>query len=225
MTSKGILIELINHLERFEAGHADPDLLTLHDFIGYLNATSGDYPAPMRRIEGSRQDGSLKERSAPDNISILLVLMYRYVRLYLKKALSESPVQTAEEFSCLITLMTHESMTKTELINSQVLEKTSGTEIIKRLLKHGLIREFSDPDDRRSVRVAVTAKGREELIATLPEMNKVARIVTGDLSQSEIMTFFYLLKKLDIYHNDVFMHKRCKNLDELISRESTDGCA
>lgn len=41
--------------------------------------------------------------------------------------------------------MPYESMTKTELITNQVMEKTSGTEIIKRLLKQGLIREFGRP--------------------------------------------------------------------------------
>jgi hypothetical protein len=52
--------------------------------------------------------------------------MYRYAKGYIKKALQESIIQTPDEFSFLITLMTFESLTKTELINKQVIEKTSG---------------------------------------------------------------------------------------------------
>jgi DNA-binding MarR family transcriptional regulator len=143
--------------------------------------------------------------------------MYRYVRIYIKKALKESPIQTADEFSFLITLMTYESMTKTELITNQVMEKTSGTEIIKRLLKQGLICEFADQDDRRSVRVAITDKGRRVLIATFPGMDAVAKIVIGNLSEPEIRTLYYLLKKLDFYHNDIFQNKRGRSLEELSS--------
>jgi DNA-binding MarR family transcriptional regulator len=95
------------------------------------------------------------------------------------------------------------------------MEKTSGTEIIKRLLKQGLIREYADPDDRRSVRVAITGEGRRELNAIFPEMNVVAKIVIGNLSQPEVKTFYYLLKKLDFYHNDIFQNKRGRSLEEL----------
>ncbi|MEI7981805.1 MAG: winged helix DNA-binding protein [Bacteroidota bacterium] len=218
MKNKELLIELIQHLDAFESKQSGDHSITLNDFTGYLNALGGEGQAPMRRIEGDQETDSLKEkRTAPDNISILLVLMYRYVRIYIKKALKDSPVQTADEFSFLITLMTYESMTKTELITNQVMEKTSGTEIIKRLLKQGLIREFADPDDRRSVRVSITEKGRKELTATFPGMNLVAKIVIGNLSQPEIRTLYYLLKKLDFHHNDIFQNKRGRSLEELSS--------
>jgi DNA-binding MarR family transcriptional regulator len=218
MKNKELLIELIQHLDAYESKQSGNHSSSLNDFTGYLNALGGDGPDPMRRIEGDRDTDSLREkRTAPNNISILLVLMYRYVRIYIKKALKDSPVQTADEFSFLITLMTYESLTKTELITNQVMEKTSGTEVIKRLLKQGLIREFADPDDRRSVRVAITEKGRKELTATFPGMDAVAKIVIGNLSQPEIRTLYYLLKKLDFHHNDIFQNKRGRSLEELAS--------
>ena len=221
MKNSELLIELIRHLDACESGQTDNHSLSLNDFIGYLNALDGGEHAPMRKIEGDQETDSQREkRNAPNNVSILLVLMYRYVRIYIKKALKDSPVQTADEFSFLITLMTYESMTKTELITNQVMEKTSGTEIIKRLLKQGLIREFADPVDKRSVRVAITEKGRKELTATFPGMNVVAKIVIGSLSHSEIKTLFYLLKKLDFYHNDIFQNKRGRSLEELSSGKS-----
>jgi len=219
MKNTALLIELIQHLDAYESKQSGDQLTSLNDFTGYLNALGGEGSAPMRKIEGELETDSQKEkRTAPNNISILLVLMYRYVRIYIKKVLKDSPIQTADEFSFLITLMTYESMTKTELICNQVMEKTSGTEIIKRLLKQGLIREFADPDDRRSVRVAITGKGRQELSAIFPGMNVVAKIVLGDLSQPEIKALYYLLKKLDFYHNDIFQNKRGRSLEELVSQ-------
>lgn len=217
MKSKKVLIELIDHLDHFENQQHEDSEVSLNDFLGYLNARSGQDQAPMRQIAGEQETEEQKQkRNAPNNISILLVLMYRYVRIYIKKALKESPIQTADEFSFLITLTTFESMTKTELITNQVMEKTSGTEIIKRLLKQGLIREFADPIDKRSVRVAITEQGRSALYAIFPEMNTVAKIVIGDLSEPEIKTLYYLLKKLDFFHNNIFLNKKSKKLDELV---------
>jgi DNA-binding MarR family transcriptional regulator len=56
--------------------------------------------------------------------------------------------------------VTYESLSKSELIQKQVMEKTSGTEIINRMIKMGLIESFNDETDKRSVRVKMTPAGR-----------------------------------------------------------------
>ena len=142
--------------------------------------------------------------------------MFRYAKGYVKKALQNSPIQTADEFAFLITLMTYESLTKTELINKQIMEKSSGVEVIKRLISMQMIEEFADELDRRSVRVRITPTGRQTIITVLPEMAKVSKVVVGNLTQPEVNTLTYLLKKLDYYHNDIFLNKRNLGLDELL---------
>ena len=51
--------------------------------------------------------------------------MYRYARNYSKKALEKTPLQTIDEFTYLGVLM-QSPMTKTQLINRHVQEKTTG---------------------------------------------------------------------------------------------------
>jgi DNA-binding MarR family transcriptional regulator len=171
----------------------------------------------MRKIEGEEQPyiQTLRQESQSDT-AILITLMFRYAKGYIKKALHDSVIQTADEFAFLITLMTHESLTKTELINKQVMEKTSGVEVIKRLLGQKLIKEFADENDKRSVRVSITPSGKKEIEKVLPDMAKVSKIVVGNLTQPEINTLSYLLKKLDFYHNDIFMNKKTLELDEIL---------
>jgi len=198
MTKKDILTELIEQLFAFDEERGSTGDLNLADFLGYLNARAGVEITGMRKISG---DGSPEIKqvygSTSSDISILLVLMYRYAKGYIKKALKRSRLQTADEFSFLITLMTFESLTKTELINKQVMEKTSGAEIIKRLEHAGFINETEDLHDKRSVRVSITAEGRTEIYKILPAMGVVSRIITGNLTNEEINTLAYLLKKLD----------------------------
>ena len=113
--------------------------------------------------------------------------------------------------------MTYDSLSKGELITKQVMEKTSGSEIIRRLIKKGLIVESPDENDKRSIRVSVTKYGREEILKILPIMSKVTKIVAGNLNAEEINTLSYLLKKLDYFHNDIYLNKKDQSLSDIFS--------
>ena len=217
MSKQETLIQLINHLFDFDREQSDRGPYQLQDFVAYLNTRTSAGPLPMRQIGGEEETWIReKNRNQKNDISILLVLLYRYAKGYVKKALRNSIIQTADEFSFLITLMTFECLTKTELINKQVMEKTSGTEVIKRLLNQGLIHEFADQQDKRSVRVAITDKGKKEIVGILPEMQVVSKVVAGNLDESEVATLLYLLRKLDYHHNDIFLHRKNAALQELL---------
>ncbi|MEZ4829008.1 MAG: winged helix DNA-binding protein [Bacteroidia bacterium] len=223
MNKKEILVELIERLFAFEAENINMDSWNMGDFIAYLNAQYHTESTEIRKLEGENESWMNDTYGGVNqDISILIVLMSKYAKLYTKKALKESPIQTTEEFAFLITLLTHESLTKTELVNKMIMEKTSGAEVLKRLLKQKLIRQFEDMQDKRSVRVAITDAGRREIISILPEMSKVSDIVVGNLNENERNTLAFLLKKLDYYHNDIFMNRRNAGLEELILGEPAE---
>jgi DNA-binding MarR family transcriptional regulator len=216
MNKKEILIELISHLYDFEAEKPEQGDYTLEDFIGYMNSQSSASKSIIRKIGGDEEKWiEEKHVTQHSDIAVLLVLMNRYAKVYFKKALKNSIIQTQDEFSFLITLMTFESLTKTELITKQIMEKTSGTEVIKRLLVQELLKEFADPVDKRSVRVAVTDKGRNEIFKLLPDMGLASKVVVGNLNETESNTLAYLLKKLDYFHNDIYLNKRNSELKDL----------
>ena len=112
--------------------------------------------------------------------------------------------------------MTYDHLSKSELITKQVMEKTSGTEIINRLIKLGLIEQFADEADKRSVRIKMTMTGRTEIYKILPQMGVVSQIVTGNLNDSEKTMLAYMLRKLEHFHNDIFMNKKDNELEELV---------
>ena len=114
------------------------------------------------------------------------------------------------------TLMNKVDMRKTELIQSQIMEKTSGTEIINRLLKLGLVSQYDDPADKRSQRLKITALGRSELIAILPKMKLVSQIVSGNLSAVEKSNLAYMLRKLDSHHHAIYLNRKVDTLESLI---------
>jgi DNA-binding MarR family transcriptional regulator len=218
MKKSEILTTLITNFFSFEAEKGNHEEYSMDEFIGYLNAKSESQELEMREISGKNKEWFKDEyRNTTSDISILIVLMSHYAKWYIKKVLRESHLQTPDEFSFLITLMTYDSLSKSELITKQVMEKTSGTEVIHRLLKRGLIAESADENDKRSIRVSITGTGKDEILRILPLMSKVTKIVVGNLSTEEINTLSYLLKKLDYFHNNIYMNKRGKSLSDIFS--------
>jgi len=224
MKKSEILTTLIDRFFSFDAEKGNKDDYSMDEFIGYLNSKSDAKGLEIRKISGEEYKWIKDEsRSTSIDISILIVMMYHYAKGYIKKALKESCLQTPDEFSFLITLMTYKSMSKSELITKQVMEKTSGSEVIRRLIKRGLIVESADEKDKRSIRVSITKTGREEIIKTLPLMGDVSEIVVGNLSAEEINTLSYLLKKLDYFHNDIYNNKRGLSLNDILSGITTSN--
>ncbi len=218
MKKSEILTTLINQFFSFDAEKGNHEEYSIDEFIGYLNAKSGLKELEIRKLSGENKEWFNDEyRNTASDISILIVLMNRYAKWYIKKVLRDSLLQTPDEFSFLITLMTYDSLNKSELIAKQVMEKTSGSEIINRLIKKGMIVETADQNDKRSIRVAITKSGRDEILKILPLMSKVTKIVVGNLSDDEINTLSYLLKKLDYFHNEIYLNKRDQSLSDIFS--------
>ena len=218
MKKSEILTTLINRFFSFDAEKGNQEEYSIDEFIGYLNAKSERQELEIRKISGENKElFEYEHPGATRDISILIVLMNRYAKWYIKKVLRESHLQTPDEFSFLITLMTYDSLSKSELITKQVMEKTSGSEVIRRLIKRGLIVESADENDKRSIRISITQSGREEILRILPLMSKVTKIVVGNLSVEEINTLSYLLKKLDYFHNDIYLNKRGQTLSDILS--------
>ncbi|QMV67008.1 winged helix DNA-binding protein [Sphingobacterium paramultivorum] len=219
MHKKEILKELVEHFFDFDDEFQGEKEYSMADFVGYLNVRYAVQTAAIRNIAGEEEEWIKEDDDVNTDISTLLVFMYRYAVVYFKKALKEGPINTLDEFSFLIVLMTYPSLSKTELVQKLIMEKTSGVEVIKRLLKNELIEEFDNPNDKRSVLVAITAKGKEELASLFPKMGLVGSVIVGNLTSAEVSSLSFLLRKLDYYHNDIFLHHRNLSLEELRDRK------
>lgn len=211
MKTKSIIIDLLDYLEIYINENGDNEnQLNTTDFLGFLNARFIPESVIRNRKSGGHDEflhQTHPGQNAMTDVSILITLLFRYAKMYIKKALKTSNINTADEFSFLITLMTHDHMTKHELIKTQVMEKTSGIEILNRLIKQGFVEQYDDLEDKRRKLLKITPSGRQELMGVLPMMNLVSQIVVGDLTTEEQNLLTYLLRKLDCFHNDIYLQK------------------
>jgi len=210
MTQQDLLKKLIDLLYAYSS-EEEGSSLSLTNFSAYLNAqVGGEQPTDTAEYQYTTQS---------DELGISLVLLQRYAKAYVKKALADTSLSTGDEFSFLMMLFVAGNHTKTELINKMLLSKTSGIEVLKRLRKSGFIREYDDQEDKRSKRVAITPSGKQVVHHLLPRITGVSKLISGDLSESELRTLNFLLKKLEIYHKAHFDLIYNEQLEQLISEK------
>ena len=185
--------------------------VSIQDFTGFLLnqlEVSAGKPLNTEVRFGDQEAKALEIAYQLDNnIGRLFVFMSRYAKFYIKKALEGTPLQTGEDFTALAILLTHDHLSKSELIGYNLQEKTSGTEVIRRLISSGLVRQWDDVKDKRSKQIAITDEGKALLYRVFVDMNHVSKIITGELTIAEKFTLQYLLQKLENFHMEHYEKK------------------
>ena len=152
------------------------------------------------------------------HIAAMFTRMGKYSKHYTRMALQDSALTSLDDFVLLVSLTEAESMKKGELISHNLMEYPTGIGIINRLIKHGLIRELEDEEDRRSKRVMLTQQGKDELLSLFDQMHLSAQILTGDLDNQTKIELLTLLTHLDRFHLKLFHDKEIEVLDDVYQK-------
>jgi DNA-binding MarR family transcriptional regulator len=206
-----LLTDVIEHFKLYQLATPAGKKSSMADFGIWLNQQRylTDIPIDSTHVE------MVGTNEVEVEIGKLVVFLNRYAKLLIKKGLQDFPELVNEDFTYLYSLMGCESMTKMQLIEKNIHEKPTGLEVIKRLLKNKLISEKDDKDDKRSKRVCLTAKGKKLFFQTVTQMGDVSKIISGNLTASEKIQLFNLLKKLDDFHNPLFLEHKNKSINEI----------
>lgn len=205
MKTKEILLQLIEELEKFEHSLSENETPEMSDFIAYLC-----------NINNNMNNNTEQRYSAEVEIVQNVSLLHRYSKFYMKKVLKNSVLQTMEEYTYLILLVHRESLSKTEMNNMNVMEKTSGNEIINRLLKKKLIRQQRSELDKRSMLVFITDKGRNEILRLYPDLQRSASLFSTNLSTSQKGFLVSGMKEMSRFHHDIFLNGKDKTVEEIM---------
>lgn len=201
------LRDLLAKAEAFEGAHAHTGM-SVQDFACWVLLSGEDAPPADAHIGTMHMAAGVPTEKVETSIARMVIYMYRYAKTYTRKALEGSPLQTADEFGYLATLLSFDHLKKTELIALNIHEKPTGMDIIKRLLAAGLIDQVNDTADRRSKLLRINDAGRALLFRLFARMGKVSDLVGGELTDVEKRLLLHLLRKLDAYHHDIFLNRK-----------------
>lgn len=181
---------------------------TLDDFFRYRLSV----PAPEAKTD--EQHWQL----LPDINGRLMILLRRigkYHIAYSNKALEGTGLDQIEEFGILVTIFNQVNPIKSEAIYNNVIELSSGTNMLIRLKKRGLIDEYPDKEDKRVKRLKLTPKGQETIKIAKDRVLRVAKMMMHILSDEDKQACIKLLTPIDERFTGKFQKQKNKTFEEI----------
>src|SRR5215813_1101446 len=114
---------------------------------------------------------------------LLRLLEARYDGLY--QSVTRQSDITPRQFGVLIALYQLGPMTPSALADRISCDRNTLSEMLKRMTARRLIAKKSNPDDRRSIQVQITAKGTSALMAVVPAAARMQDLMLAPLSQDD----------------------------------------
>jgi DNA-binding MarR family transcriptional regulator len=181
-------VELVNAWATYEENHPEG---SLEDFYRF-SLIRGKETA----LQGTLVGGIIP-RSAEGFFLKLFGRISQMLRMYEEIAVKDAGMNQLEEFM-LLSNINFDNPRKTELVYAAILELSTGTNILNKLLTEGYILESNDEEDKRSKRIRLTEKGEKVLLNCRQNLVRIGGFLLSDMTEDEKRLCIQLLKGLEI---------------------------
>lgn len=210
MLDSDLLTRLITEIEQLQKAKGRV-ITSLEDFRVLLNEKAYIKDNPTTLFQKNEKQGCHLE----NEIAKQVILLGRFSKQVIRKGLAKFPQLANEEFTYLYRLMDEESLTKMQLVEKNAHEKQTGIEIIKRLIKNGLIEEFPDSHDKRTKRVKISALGKHIFNHSIDDVNRISRVLSAKLDDDKKKMLLSTLRELNEFHFTVYSEYKNANIHEI----------
>ncbi|QOZ25046.1 MarR family transcriptional regulator [Bradyrhizobium sp. CCBAU 51753] len=122
---------------------------------------------------------------------LLRLLEARYDGLY--QSMTQQSDITPRQFGVLMALYQLGPLTPSVLADRISCDRNTLSEMLKRMAERRLVSKKSNPDDRRSLQVQITAKGEEALLSVVPAAAELQNIMLAPLRKEDRAHFLKCL--------------------------------
>lgn len=201
------VVELVNLFDSFNNETESEDI---KEFSVWLN----------RRMHESKRHKAKDVTNIEDNRFVVWNIhrLSKYFRWYAKSFLNANGLNNMDEYFFLVSINNRGTPAKNEVYKDTISELTTGTQMMKRLIDIGMIKEIADKKDKRIKRVELTAKGRKTRENVLEQSKKDLLLKAGNLSGEEKIQLKSSLTYLEKFHGDIYQNDADKSIDEILSK-------
>jgi DNA-binding MarR family transcriptional regulator len=128
-------------------------------------------------------------------LSLVHILSNRIGRAFYSEVETKFGV-TIAEWRVMLTLASEPGVSAAEITNSWAMEKMSVNRAIQRLIDNSNVSRSRDPEDGRSYRLSLTAKGRKLYARIAPAANKRYTEIISSVSAEELDIVVAALQKM-----------------------------
>lgn len=174
---------LIAYWQEYEEKNPIQDFNDFSQWLSKKETNNPSLPTLNMKSGDELKHGKIQNEDELNNRQRFLEVIFRLSRLqdfYTKKLFEGLPLNNLLEFNFLFSLNKNISFKKKEVIDYNLVEYTTGIDIIKRLVKLQLVVEFADQLDKRSKRLKITSEGKKVLVDALIVINKIGYLFFED---------------------------------------------
>lgn len=154
-----------------------------NELENYFNANNAEYNLSLQSSEAS----------------FLIWRLSKFIRHYVKPILTEKGLSSQDDFAILAHIDYLKTCSKKEAVDANIIEPTTGIEIIKRLVKQKLIIEKENEEDKRQKLISLSTKGQELLRSIYIGFSGIQDVL-ADMEKDERKILISVLKRLDTFH-------------------------
>jgi DNA-binding MarR family transcriptional regulator len=151
-------------------------------------------------------------------LGVLLGRIELLLQFYARKAMQPLPIKNFEEFRYLGILFFMGEVRKSELIYHSLLDFSTGTHLINRLIKNGWVEETEDNTDGRAKIVKLSATGMQIQAQLRPQIMQIFGMLFGSISSEDKNLIIKVLSDIDTLHSSFFMEFKHFDIKEILER-------
>ncbi len=130
----------------------------------------------------------------------LIWRLHKFIRMYTKPIIQEMGLASNDEFAILATVDIQNQCSKKAAIEENLIEATTGIDMIRRMLKLGLLLEKPLKEDKRVKMISLSAKGKKTLYTIYQKFAGIQDVL-GKLEDADRIVLLRYLKELDQFHS------------------------
>jgi DNA-binding MarR family transcriptional regulator len=135
--------------------------------------------------------------------------------VYMRIALKDTPLPSIESIMFCSALNNLGESRKTDVINYAMLEISTGTDILNRLIKKGFIHQRIDPDDKRSKLLTLAASGKTALKKCYKKASMARELFLADLTEDDKKLAIQILYPLQEKHSRLSIESKGKSIEDI----------
>lgn len=181
-------VQIVNEWAAYEAQHPDAEL---EDFCRhYLTLRKSEREAPPF-------DGRTTPPTPRSTLLKLLGRIVSVVAVYSKKAMQGVRISHPDSFPLLNSAWQMGEASKTDIIQQNIIEFSTGIDMLNRLHRDGLISERPDPNDGRSKLIRITPEGKDVLFEIFGRFHLIGDLILNGLPEEDVQLCIQLLKGVE----------------------------
>ena len=201
------LIKVLQQWEDYQKHHPGSEF---EDFCRFYLASLKKKKLPI--------GASPKANQPPDLDSMFMMTLTRSTLafwVYMRIALRDTHLSSIEDLMVCAALNRLGESRKTDIVNYAMMEMSTGTDILNRLIEKGFVNQRVDPDDKRSRLLTLSATGANALKKCFKKAGLARQIFLADVTEDDKKILAGILYPLQEKHSRLSVASKGKPIEEI----------